>query len=114
MTLSFPQDDRRHAVVIGGSMAGLVTARILLPYFERVTTEGGRPGARTRLLHRYIDQVLQIASHDAFAQRAFMQVSHLMQPPARLFTPAIIGRVLGHVARNGWRPVETAQSLRPT
>ena len=82
--------------------------------FRWPATEGGRPGARTRLLHRYLDQVLQIASHDAVAQRAFMQVSHLMQPPARLFTPTIIGRVLGHVARNGWRPVETAQSLQPT
>lgn len=27
----------RHAVVIGGSMAGLLTARILSDYFEQVT-----------------------------------------------------------------------------
>lgn len=57
-------------------------------------------------------QVLQIASHDALAQRAFMQVSHLVEPPARLFSPAMMSRVIGHVARNGLHAVETAPGGR--
>ncbi len=81
--------------------------------FRWPATEGGRPSTRTRLLHRYMDQVLQIASHDAFAQHAFMQVSHLVEPPARLFSPAMLRRVIGHVAHNGLRAVETAPSGRP-
>lgn len=57
-------------------------------------------------------QVLQIASHDALAQRAFMQVSHLVEPPSHLFSPAMMGRVIGHVARNSRHAVETAPGGR--
>jgi hypothetical protein len=32
-----PQSAASHAVVIGGSMAGLVTGRVLADYFDRVT-----------------------------------------------------------------------------
>ena len=81
--------------------------------FRWPATEGGRPSALTRLLHRYMDQVLQMASHDAFAQRAFMQVSHLVEPPSHLFSPAMMARVIGHVARNGLHAVETAPGGRP-
>ena len=35
--LKTQQTERRHAIVIGGSIAGLVTARVLLNHFERVT-----------------------------------------------------------------------------
>ena len=32
-----PQEQRRHAIVMGGSMAGLLAVRVLSEHFERVT-----------------------------------------------------------------------------
>ena len=80
--------------------------------FRWPATEGGRPGTLTRLLHRYMDQVLQIASHDAFAQHAFMQVSHLVKPPSHLFSPAIMARVIGYALRPGLHSIETTSTPR--
>ncbi|MDR4488018.1 MAG: hypothetical protein R3B83_10935 [Nitrospirales bacterium] len=63
MTVSLPTN-RTHAVVIGGSFAGLVAARVLSDHFERVTIlerdpvheypESRRGQAQTRHLHVFV------------------------------------------------------------
>lgn len=35
--MSFVDAPRQHAIVLGASLGGLLTARVLSPYFERVT-----------------------------------------------------------------------------
>ena len=53
--------------------------------FRYPTTEGGRPGPAIRLVHRYLDRVLAAAAEDREVQRAFLEVMHLLKPPASLF-----------------------------
>ena len=62
--------------------------------FRYPSTAGGRPGPATRLLHRYLDRVLEVATVDPRVKRAFLEVMHLLRPPAALFRPAIAVPVL--------------------
>jgi 2-polyprenyl-6-methoxyphenol hydroxylase-like FAD-dependent oxidoreductase len=57
-------------------------------------TEGERPGALTRLTQKYIDQVQVRMSEDVEIARTFMEVSNLVKPPAALFQPAYVWKVL--------------------
>ena len=58
------------------------------------TTEGGRPSPATRLMHRYLDRVIAVATVDDRVLNAFMSVAHLLQPPSVLFSPPIFARVM--------------------
>lgn len=57
------------------------------------TTEGGKPGAITRLTHRYLDRVIDILPDDVEASRTFLEVLHLVEPPSVLFRPHILGQI---------------------
>ena len=57
------------------------------------TTEGGRPERMTRLMHRYIDQVLLSVDHPE-VYRTFGEVAHMVKPPGALFKPSIVTQVL--------------------
>jgi 2-polyprenyl-6-methoxyphenol hydroxylase-like FAD-dependent oxidoreductase len=69
MTNTLP-DPRAHAIIIGGSLAGLLTARVLSSHFERVTIlerdpvndvpESRKGQAQTRHLHGLLAQGLNI------------------------------------------------------
>jgi 2-polyprenyl-6-methoxyphenol hydroxylase-like FAD-dependent oxidoreductase len=73
--------------------------------FRYPTTEGGRPGPAIRLVHRYLDRVLAVAAGDREVQRAFLEVMHLLRPPATLFRPDTAIRVLaGRRTRARSRP----------
>ena len=61
--------------------------------FRFPTTEGGRRSPLTRLMHRYIDRVVAVATVDDAVLDTFIGVVHLVQPPSALFRPAILARV---------------------
>ena len=63
------------------------------------TTVGSQPGLMTRLMHRYMDRVIEILPEHIEAQRTFLKVLHLIEPPGALFRP----HVLGPVVRNAFR-----------
>ena len=46
------------------------------------------------LLNRYFNRLMRVSMFDADVSRAFLQVAHLTQPPAILFRPRIVARVL--------------------
>ena len=58
------------------------------------TTVGGNPGAVTRLMHRYVNRVVAVATVDNVVLDTFIGVVHLVRPPSALFHPAIAARVL--------------------
>ena len=58
------------------------------------TTVGGRPSAMTRLMHRYVNRVVAVATVDNVVLDAFIGVVHLIRPPSALFHPAIAARVI--------------------
>jgi 2-polyprenyl-6-methoxyphenol hydroxylase-like FAD-dependent oxidoreductase len=62
--------------------------------FRFPTTEGGKPGPMTRLMHRYIDRVIAVATMDNIVLDTFIGVVHLIRPPSDLFRPEVAARVL--------------------
>jgi hypothetical protein len=72
------------------------------------STEGGRPSPLVRLLHRYVDRVMAVATVDELVDMAFIQVLHLLAPPTTLFAPRVMARAL-HGPR---RPLLTTPPTR--
>lgn len=62
--------------------------------FRWPRTEGARPGAWLRLMHRYMDHVIALASADRCICADFLRVLHLVAKPYILFRPRTLGRVL--------------------
>jgi 2-polyprenyl-6-methoxyphenol hydroxylase-like FAD-dependent oxidoreductase len=62
--------------------------------FRFPTTEGGRPKPTARLVQKYIDRVIAVATEDPHVFEAFMEVNNMLAPPTRLFRPDILPRVL--------------------
>jgi 2-polyprenyl-6-methoxyphenol hydroxylase-like FAD-dependent oxidoreductase len=62
--------------------------------FRYPATEGGQPNRITRLMHRYIDRVMLCAVEHPDVFTAFLEVAHLLKPPAVLLRPDILARVL--------------------
>jgi 2-polyprenyl-6-methoxyphenol hydroxylase-like FAD-dependent oxidoreductase len=65
--------------------------------FRWSTTEGKPPGFITRLMHWYLDQVMQVASKSAEVHKVFVEVVHLLKPPTAFFHPSILLQVLRSV-----------------
>jgi 2-polyprenyl-6-methoxyphenol hydroxylase-like FAD-dependent oxidoreductase len=69
------------------------------------TTTGPRPKGVTRLVQRYMDQVIRLAVKRPALFRAFAHVIHLVEPPTTLFRPDIVAQVaassLNGLLRNG-------------
>lgn len=61
--------------------------------FRYPAVQGKRP-LGTRFLHRYLDRVHQVATHNEVVCRAFFDVANLLKPPSTLFQPAILWQVL--------------------
>ena len=62
--------------------------------FRYPTTEGGRPSAATRLMHRYLDRILSTATTDDIVADAFIKVLQMIAPPTTLFAPGVLARTL--------------------
>lgn len=54
--------------------------------------EGPPPGWTTRLTHRYLDRVIELATRRPGVRRKFVEVIHLVRSPASLFAPGILAR----------------------
>jgi 2-polyprenyl-6-methoxyphenol hydroxylase-like FAD-dependent oxidoreductase len=67
--------------------------------FRWPTTEGGKPDAATRFAHKYIDRLFDIMPSSPAVFETFMVVQHLLAPPALLFHPSLMARVLARSAR---------------
>lgn len=73
----------------------------------------GVPGPRplpVRAVNAYVARLTRAARHDARVAGAFLRVVHLVAPPASLFAPGIVARVLwgGGRSRGPVTPQETA------
>jgi 2-polyprenyl-6-methoxyphenol hydroxylase-like FAD-dependent oxidoreductase len=55
----------------------------------------GRRGVAVRLQNAYLERVLAAAEHDDAVACQFMRVTGMLDPPARLFRPSVLRRVLG-------------------
>jgi 2-polyprenyl-6-methoxyphenol hydroxylase-like FAD-dependent oxidoreductase len=69
--------------------------------FRFPTTQGSKPGLITRLVHRYFDRLLVVATVEEVVCTTFLRVIHLLDPPAVLFRPGILARA----ARGPTRPL---------
>jgi 2-polyprenyl-6-methoxyphenol hydroxylase-like FAD-dependent oxidoreductase len=65
------------------------------------TTEGGAARTRPidRAIQKYVNRVILCSNQDLTVCRAFTRVAHLLEPPATLFRPAVVARVLMNRAR---------------
>jgi 2-polyprenyl-6-methoxyphenol hydroxylase-like FAD-dependent oxidoreductase len=57
-------------------------------------TEGGRRGWTTRLAHWYLDRVMISAATRPETYQAFLQLTHMIQPPSILLRPSIAWHAL--------------------
>lgn len=77
------------------------------------TTEGKKPDLMTRFMQGYLDRLLQLTSRHPEMYRTFIEVVHMIEPPAALFHPRYIMWILGD--RIGLKPpiskTETSQLL---
>jgi flavin-dependent dehydrogenase len=76
------------------------------------TTVGGRVGWRDRLVQRYLDRLMWLTSEDAAAHQVFIEVAHLLRPPANLFAPRIVAGVLRQTLRRNARRAPASASPR--
>ena len=83
----------RFGQIFQGKLAKLLETPWLMATnedFRWENTEGVRPGPAARFLQKYFDRVIKLACRDARAGRAYIEVAHLLQPPASLFRPRIL------------------------
>jgi 2-polyprenyl-6-methoxyphenol hydroxylase-like FAD-dependent oxidoreductase len=78
------------------------------------TTVGGQVRRRDRLVQRYLDRVIRLTSEDAAANQVFIEVAHLLRPPASLFAPRIVAGVLRQALRGHGRRAADAVPPRAT
>jgi hypothetical protein len=61
--------------------------------YRYAEAEGPAPGRATRLLHRYLDRVLALATRVPAVRTRLTEVIHLVRSPAALFHPAVLARM---------------------
>lgn len=57
-------------------------------------TEGVKPDKKTRLMHKYMDEVMLLSVHQPQCYKTFLEVIHMMKPPLALFAPNVMFGVL--------------------
>ena len=57
-------------------------------------TEGGSPSLMTRFMHRYMDRVVQLATHSVAVRTVLLRAFNMLVPPTALFQPRVLLRVL--------------------
>jgi 2-polyprenyl-6-methoxyphenol hydroxylase-like FAD-dependent oxidoreductase len=62
-------------------------------------TEDGTPGLTRRFLHRYLNQIMALATKYPEVDQIFAEVAHLIKPPYVLLQPRIIYRVIKQLLR---------------
>ncbi len=64
--------------------------------FRWPKTEGERPDFFVGAAHKYLDEVIALATESHMVAATFAQVAHLIKSPFALFHPRIVSRVLVH------------------
>jgi len=67
--------------------------------FRYRETVGGSPTLATRLMHRYMDQVVRLSTKNREVRRQFMEIFHMLKPPSAMFHPLVLRRVAGQAWR---------------
>jgi 2-polyprenyl-6-methoxyphenol hydroxylase-like FAD-dependent oxidoreductase len=57
-------------------------------------TDGAGPNVRIKFMHRYMENVLQLATTSVAVRRVLLRVFNILAPPATLFQPRVLFRVL--------------------
>lgn len=57
-------------------------------------TEGGSPSLMTRFMHRYMDRVVQLATHSVAVRTVLLRAFNMLVPPTALFQPRVLFPVL--------------------
>jgi len=60
--------------------------------------EGGKPNVMNRLMHRYMDRVLELSTRDPAVRLALLEVFNLLKPPPAILHPSVAAKVLRQVA----------------
>jgi len=68
-------------------------------------TEGGCPSIATRFMHKYMDQVMLLATQDPDVRDRLLHVFSMLRPPTSLFKPAVLLRVFDLFMARKPRPV---------
>jgi 2-polyprenyl-6-methoxyphenol hydroxylase-like FAD-dependent oxidoreductase len=58
------------------------------------STEGGSPDWKTRLMHRYMNQVIRLSTEEVSVRRRLLEVFNMLEPPAALLRPRIFIQAL--------------------
>jgi hypothetical protein len=56
--------------------------------------EGAKPNAVNRLMHRYMDRVLELSTKDPAVRLVLLEAFNLLKPPTALFGPSIVAKAL--------------------
>jgi hypothetical protein len=72
-------------------------------------TQGGKITAKVKLMHWYIEQVMQLMPQSEEVFRRFQEVNHMLKAPTALFHPAVLGPVL----RQAFGPKRQAPKPQP-
>jgi 2-polyprenyl-6-methoxyphenol hydroxylase-like FAD-dependent oxidoreductase len=67
--------------------------------YRYLETDGAAPGRMTRFMHWYMDQVLQLATRSVAVRSVLLDAFSMLIPPAALFRPRVLFRVLLHVLK---------------
>lgn len=62
--------------------------------FRYRETEGGTANLQTKFMHRYMNQVLKLATFDASVRYVLLQAFGMLVPPTALFRRSIVSRVI--------------------
>ena len=78
-------------------------------------TVGGSPSLMTRFMHRYMDQVVLLATKSVAVRKVLLQAFNMLTRPTALFHPRVLFRVLAQVLkparRNAARPRVTLKPV---
>jgi 2-polyprenyl-6-methoxyphenol hydroxylase-like FAD-dependent oxidoreductase len=69
-------------------------------------TEGGSLSLMTRFMHRYMDRVVQLATHSVAVRTVLLRAFNMLVPPTALFQPRVLFRVLLQVFKPKPRQLE--------
>ncbi|HXG93699.1 MAG TPA: 2-polyprenyl-6-methoxyphenol hydroxylase-like oxidoreductase [Blastocatellia bacterium] len=62
-------------------------------------TEGASPDWKLKLMHKYMDSLLSLTTTNKDVRRRWLEVFHMLKPPAALFHPSILFRVLAQAVK---------------
>jgi 2-polyprenyl-6-methoxyphenol hydroxylase-like FAD-dependent oxidoreductase len=66
-------------------------------------TVGGSPSLMTRFMHRYMDQVVRLATRSVVVRKVLLRAFNMLVPPTALFQPRVLFRVLLQMFGSGLR-----------